>query len=67
MVLALRTVATGARRSTFLPIGIGLTVLAALFLALPRLMGYLFGGTLIWLGIAAWLEAFRRRSADSGL
>ncbi|MEE8477991.1 MAG: phospholipase D-like domain-containing protein, partial [Gemmatimonadales bacterium] len=67
MVLALRTVATGARRSTFLPIGIGLTVLAALFLALPRLMGYLFGGTLIWLGIAAWLEAFRRRSADSRL
>ena len=67
MVLALKTVATGARRSTFLPIGIGLTVLAALFLALPRLMGYLFGGMLVWLGIAAWLEAFRRRSTDSRL
>ena len=67
MVLALRTVATGARRSTFLPVGIGLTVLAALFLTLPRIMGYLFGGVLIWLGIAAWLEAFRRRAADSQL
>lgn len=64
VVLALRTVATGARRSTFLPVGIGLTFLAALFLAIPRLMGYLFGGLLIWLGIAAWLEAFRRRAAD---
>lgn len=67
MVLALKTVATGARRSTFLPIGIGLTLLAALFLILPRLMGYLFGGLLIWLGLAAWLEAFRRRAADSRL
>ncbi len=67
MVLALRTVATGARRSTFLPVGIGLTVLATLFLTLPRIMGYLFGGLLIWLGIAAWLEAFRRRAADSQL
>jgi cardiolipin synthase len=65
IVLALRTVATGARRSTFLPIGIGLTLLATLFLTLPRLMGYLFGGLLIWLGIAAWLEAFRRRATDS--
>ncbi len=65
MVLAVKTVATGARRSTFLPVGIGLTLLAALFLTLPRLMGYLFGGLLIWLGIAAWLEAFRRRASDS--
>jgi cardiolipin synthase len=65
MVLALRTVATGARRSTFLPIGIGLSLLAILFFLLPRLMGYLFGGLLIWLGIAAWLEAFRRRAAGT--
>jgi hypothetical protein len=65
MVLALRTVATGARRSTFLPIGIGLSVLAVLFFLLPRLMGYLFGGVLIWLGIAAGLEAFRRRAAGT--
>jgi cardiolipin synthase len=67
MVLAVKTVATGARRSTFLPVGIGLTLLATLFLTLPRLMGYLFGGLLIWLGIAAWLEAFRRRASDSQL
>jgi len=65
IVLALRTVATGARRSTFLPIGIGLSLLAVLFFLLPRLMGYLFGGVLIWLGIAAGLEAFRRRAAGT--
>lgn len=65
-VLTARNLAQGARRSTFLPIGIGLILLASLFLALPRAMGYIFGVLLVWLAVGAWIEAFRRRATNAG-
>ena len=66
VVLTARTLANGARRSTFLPISVGLILLAGLFLAVPRVMGYIFGILLVWLAIGAWMEAFRRRGPDAG-
>ena len=65
-VLTVRAVATGARRSLYLPLVGALAVLAGLFVAAPRIMGYSFGALLGWLAVAAWLEGFRRRTTAGG-
>ncbi len=61
-VVALRTVAAGARRSFFGPISIGLVLLGVVFLVLPHVSAYAAGAVLLWLAIGAGLEAFRRRT-----
>ncbi len=61
-VVALRTVAAGARRSFFGPMSIGFVFLGVVFFLLPRVSAYVSGGVLLWLAIGAGLEAFRRRS-----
>lgn len=60
--LALRTVASGARRSLFGPLSVGFILLAALFLILPRITAYVFAGICVWLALGAAREAFRRRA-----
>jgi cardiolipin synthase len=62
VVVALRTVAAGARRSFFGPMSIGFVLLGVVFFLLPRVSAYVSGGVLLWLAIGAGLEAFRRRS-----
>ncbi|HSM15954.1 MAG TPA: phospholipase D-like domain-containing protein [Gemmatimonadales bacterium] len=62
VVVALRTVAAGARRSFFGPMSIGFVFLGVVFFLLPRVSAYASGGVLLWLAIGAGLEAFRRRS-----
>ncbi len=61
-VVALRTVASAARRSLFGPLSLGLVLLGVLFFILPRVTGYVFGGLLLWLALGAGFEAFRRRA-----
>ncbi len=58
---ALRTVATGARRSLFLPVSVTFVSLGALAIILPRVAGWMAAAGLLWLAIAAGLEGFRRR------
>jgi cardiolipin synthase len=61
-VLALRILASGARRSIFAPIAIILGVLGLLFAFLPRVMAMGVAALCAWLAIGAAIEAFRRRS-----
>jgi cardiolipin synthase len=61
-VLALRSLASNARRSVFGPLSLLLLVLAALFLLLPRVTAFGFGIACAWLALGAAREAFRRRS-----
>jgi cardiolipin synthase len=61
-VLALRTIASNARRSVFLPISAIFVSLGLLFFALPRATAYVFGVLCAWLAIGAGREAFRRRA-----
>jgi cardiolipin synthase len=60
--LALRTIASNARRSVFLPISAMFVALGVLFFALPKVTAYAFGVLCAWLAIGAWREAFRRRA-----
>ena len=60
--LALRTIASNARRSVFLPISAMFVTLGVLFFALPKATAYVFGVLCAWLAIGAWREAFRRRA-----
>ena len=60
--LALRTLASNARRSVFGPLSVLLLVLAALFLLLPRVTALAFGIACAWLAVGAGREAFRRRA-----
>ena len=61
-VLALRTLASNARRSVFLPMAALFVALGVLFFALPRQTAYAFGAICAWLAISAGREAFRRRA-----
>ncbi len=63
--LALRTLASNARRSVFGPLSALLVTLAALFILLPRITAYGFGVICGWLAIGAGREAFRRRVEKS--
>jgi cardiolipin synthase len=60
--LALRGLATAARRSVFAPVALGLAVLSLLFLVLPQTMAYIVAGLCVWLAIGAGVQAFRRRA-----
>lgn len=59
--IAARTVISGAWRSFLGPLSLGLVVTALLFFGLPRAMAYFVGGLCVWVGIAAGLEAWKRR------
>jgi cardiolipin synthase A/B len=60
--LALRTIASNARRSFFLPLSAIFVALGVLFFVLPRETAYVFGAICAWLAISAAREAFRRRA-----
>ncbi|MDQ3428290.1 MAG: phospholipase D-like domain-containing protein [Gemmatimonadota bacterium] len=60
--LALRALASSARRSVFLPLSVTFVSLGLLFFTLPRFTAYAFGVVCAWLAIAAAREAFRRRA-----
>jgi cardiolipin synthase len=60
--LALRSLASNARRSVFLPLAGIFVALGLLFFALPRQTAYVFGAICAWLAISAGREAFRRRA-----
>jgi cardiolipin synthase len=59
--VALRLMASNARRSVFVPAMIALAALAALFLLAPRVTAYVFGVLCVWLAVSAGLAAFRQR------
>jgi cardiolipin synthase len=61
-VVALRTIASNARRSVFLPISGLFVALGLLFFVLPKITAYVFGALCAWLAVSAWREAFRRRA-----
>lgn len=60
--IALRLMASHARRSVFGPATLALVILAALFVFLPQTMAYLFGALCIWLAVSFGREALRRRA-----
>ena len=60
--LAVRSLASNARRSVFIPLAGIFVVLGLLFFALPRQTAYVFGAICVWLAISAGREAFRRRA-----
>lgn len=64
--LVLRTLASNARRSVFLPLTGIFLALGGLFFALPRETAYAFGAICAWLALSAGREAFRRRGGQVG-
>lgn len=60
--LALRTIASNARRSVFLPLSGIFVALGILFFLLPRQTAFVFGAICAWLAVSAGREAFRRRA-----
>jgi cardiolipin synthase len=60
--LALRTIASNARRSVFIPLSAIFVALGVLFFVLPRETAYVFGVICAWLAVSAGREAFRRRA-----
>jgi cardiolipin synthase len=60
--LVLRTIASNARRSVFLPLSAIFVALGILFFVLPRETAFVFGLICAWLAISAAREAFRRRA-----
>jgi cardiolipin synthase len=60
--LALRTIASNARRSVFIPLTAIFVALGLLFFVLPRETAFVFGVICAWLAISAGREAFRRRA-----
>jgi cardiolipin synthase len=67
-VLALRTLAAGARLALFGPLAIILVVVGILFFVIPAAMGIVVGTISVWLGLVSAAEALRRRvdTPDSG-
>jgi hypothetical protein len=61
-VIALRALASNARRSVFVPLAAIFVALGLLFFALPRQTAYVFGAICAWLAVSAGREAFRRRA-----
>jgi len=64
-VLALRTLAAGARLAIFGPLAIGLGLVGVLFFLVPAAMAIVFGAVSLWLALVTGAQALRRRS-DSG-
>jgi hypothetical protein len=61
-VLALRAIASHARRSVFGPISAMFLALGLLFVALPRVSAYVVAALCAWFALGAGREAFRRRA-----
>ena len=61
-VLALRAIASNARRSVFGPISAIFIALGLLFVALPRESAYVLAALCAWFALGAGREAFRRRA-----
>jgi len=61
-VLALRAIASNARRSVFGPISAMFIALGVLFVALPRASAYVVAALCAWFALGAGREAFRRRA-----
>ena len=61
-VLALRAIASHARRSVFGPISVMFIALGLLFVALPRQSAYVVAALCAWFALGAGREAFRRRA-----
>ena len=61
-VLALRAVASHARRSVFGPISALFIALGLLFVAVPRESAYVVAALCAWFALGAGREAFRRRA-----
>ncbi len=59
--LAVRTLASAAQRSVFVPVAVGLALLGLLFVVLPRTMALVVAALCAWLAIGAAAQAFRRR------
>jgi hypothetical protein len=60
-VLALRTLAAGARLAIFGPLAAALALIGVLFFLVPGVMSVLFGGLSLWLAAISGAEAVRRR------
>ncbi|HOX20563.1 MAG TPA: phospholipase D-like domain-containing protein [Gemmatimonadales bacterium] len=60
--LALRGLATAARRSVFAPVALVLALLGLLFIVLPQTMALIVAGLCLWMAVGAGLQAFRRRT-----
>ncbi|MFN0177734.1 MAG: phospholipase D-like domain-containing protein [Gemmatimonadales bacterium] len=67
-VLALRTLAAGARLALFGPLAVVLGLIGILFFLIPAAMGLVFGAISVWLALVSGTEALRRRvdPPDSG-
>ena len=61
-VLALRAIASHARRSVFGPISALFIALGLLFVAVPRQSAYVVAALCAWFALGAGREAFRRRA-----
>ena len=61
--MATRQLASGAFRSVLGPFSLALVVLGILFVGLPQIMGYVFGGLCLWFALVVGLQAWRRRGA----
>lgn len=60
--LAVRAIASHARRSVFGPISAIFIALGLLFVALPRVSAYVLAALCAWFALGAGREAFRRRA-----
>ena len=58
-----RLLATGAFRSMLGPTSLVFMVLGVLFVGLPEITGYVFGGLCLWFALVLGLQAWRRRGA----
>ncbi len=56
-----RLLATGAFRSMLGPTSLVFLVLGVLFVGLPQITGYVFGGLCLWFALVLGLQAWRRR------
>ena len=61
-VLALRTLAAGARLAIFGPLAISLGVVGILFFLVPVVMAMVFGVLSVWLAVLTGVQALRRRA-----
>jgi hypothetical protein len=59
--MATRQLASGAFRSLLGPASIVLVVMGVLFVGIPQIMGYVFGGLCLWFALVVGLQAWRRR------
>jgi hypothetical protein len=64
-MLALRTLAAGARLAIFGPLAVGLAAVGILFFLVPAVMAMVFGILSVWLALVTGAQALRRRGDSS--